>query len=69
MKIKDYAVILKDSTGKTCSVSVHADCIAEQIRAGASEGEAIGNVEDNNIANAIWNGEIGADCWVDGIEE
>jgi hypothetical protein len=68
-KFTDYALILRDNTGKTCSVSIHADCINEQIRAGASESEAVGNVENNNVANAIYRGEIGADCWVDGIEE
>ena len=69
MKFKDYALILKDSTGKTCAVSINGDCINEQIRAGASEDEAVGNVEDNKVANAIYNGEIGADCWVEAIEE
>ena len=66
---KDYALILKDSTGKTCSVSINGECINEQIRAGAAEYEAVEGVEQNSCANAIYRGEIGADCWVDGIEE
>ena len=67
MKFKDYALILRDSTGKTHTVGINGECINEQIRAGASEDEAVGNVEDNKVANAIYNGEIGADCWIESI--
>jgi len=67
-KFKDYALILKDSTGKTHTVGINGDCINEQIQEGVSEDVAVGNVEDNKVANAIYNGEIGADCWVDAIE-
>ena len=69
MKFKDYALILRDSTGKTHTVGINSECINEQIRAGASEDEAVGNVEDNKVANAIYNGEIGADCWVESVEQ
>jgi hypothetical protein len=67
MKFRDYSITLRDSTGKTHTVSINGECINEQIREGVSEDVAIGNVEDNKIANAISNGKIGADCWVESI--
>lgn len=67
-KFKDYTLTLRDSTGKTHTVSINGDCIEEQIRDGVSEDVAIGNVEDNKIANAIYNGDIGADAWVESID-
>jgi hypothetical protein len=69
MKFKDYALILKDSTGKTCAVSINGECINEQIRSGAAEYEAVEGVEQNACANAIYRGEIGADCWVESVEQ
>ena len=63
--MKDYSVTLCDSTGKTFEVSINAECIAEQIRAGATESTAVYEVEQNAFANAIHNGDIGEDCWVE----
>jgi hypothetical protein len=67
-KFKDYSITLRDSTGKTHTVGINGDCINEQIREGVSENVAVGDVEDNKVANAIYNGEIGADCWIESIE-
>jgi hypothetical protein len=69
MKFKDYALILKDSTGKTYAVGINCECINEQIRAGASESEAVEGVEQNACANAIYRGDIGADCWIESVEQ
>jgi hypothetical protein len=69
MKFKDYALILKDSTGKTYAVSINGECINEQIRIGASESQAVEGVEQNACANAIYRGDIGADCWVESVEQ
>ena len=66
-KFRDYELVLRDSTGKTHTVGINGDCINAQIRKGVSENVAVGDVEGNKVANAIYNGEIGADCWIESI--
>lgn len=68
-KFRDYAVILKDSSGKTHKLCINGDCINEQILAGVSEEEAVEMVESNAFWNAIDSGDIGADAWVDSAPE
>lgn len=68
MKFKDYALTLRDSTGKTCKVYINGECINEQLRTGASETEAVEGVESNVFHNAIYRGEIGPDAWLEAIE-
>lgn len=65
---KDYTITLRDSTGKTHTLGINGECINEQIRDGVSEDVAVGDVEGNKIANAIYNKEIGADCWIESID-
>ena len=69
MKFEDYAIILRDSTGKTCRLPINGDCINEQILKGVSEAEAVEGVESNAFHNAIHRGDIGADAWLDAIEQ
>lgn len=66
---KDYALHMKDSTGKTCTLYINGACIDDQIRAGASESEAVEGVESNAFHNAIYRGDIGADAWLESIEQ
>lgn len=67
-KFKDYAIILRDSTMKTCRVFINGDCINEQILKGVSEEEAVEMVESNACWNAVGSGDIGADAWIDNID-
>lgn len=66
-KVKDYSIILRDSTMKTCELHINGDCINEQILKGVSEEEAVETVESNAFFNAIGSGDIGADAWIDSI--
>lgn len=65
--MKDYSVTLRDSTGKTFEVGINADTIMSAIRRGDSESKSIAvyEVEQNAFANAIHNGDIGEDCWIE----
>ena len=69
MKFRDYSLTLRDRTMKTCEVYINGDCINEQILAGVSEEQAIEMVESNAFWNAVDRGEIGADAWVDSINQ
>ena len=61
---RDYSITLQDSTGKTLEVAIDGASIDNEISSGATEAEAVEGVEQNAFANAIYNDNIGADCWV-----
>lgn len=61
---RDYSITLQDSTGKTLTVGINGDTIDELIADGHSESAAIEGAEQNAFGCAIYNGEIGADCWI-----
>jgi|688.fasta_scaffold675659_3 hypothetical protein len=69
MKFRDYSLTLRDSTMKTCEVFINGDCINEQILKGVSEEQAVEMVESNAFFNAIGSGDIGADAWIDSINQ
>ena len=66
---KDYAIHMKDSAKKTCTLYINGACIDQLMRTGMSESEAIENVESNAFWNAISDGEIGEDAWIESIEQ
>ena len=66
---KDYALNMRDNTGKTCTLYITGACIDDLMRAGWSESEAIEDVESNAFWNAIYDGEIGEDAWLEPIEQ
>ena len=63
-KTHDYSITLQDSTGKTLEVAIDGASIDNEIRNGATEAASVEGVEQNAFANAIYNGNIGADCWI-----
>ena len=60
----DYSITLQDSAGKTLEVAIDGASIDNEISNGATEAQAVEGAEQNAFANAIYNGNIGADCWV-----
>ena len=61
--ICDYAVRMRDSTGRTIDLYINADSVFEMTETGLSLEEAAEELESNAFANAIAAGKIGADAW------
>jgi hypothetical protein len=61
--MKDYSITLEDTTGRTVTLSISADCIAEQMAQGDTLEQATEAVETNAAENAIARGEISYPCY------
>lgn len=64
LKTKDYSLTMRDSAGRTVTLSICGDSIRELIESGISAETAKEEVEGNAFGNAIAQGEIGADAWL-----
>jgi hypothetical protein len=61
---KDYTITLEDETGRTCVLSIHGDCIDEEMARGYTLSEARENIENNKVENAIAEGLIDYECYL-----
>jgi len=61
---KDYSIMMQDSAGRTCTLFINGDEVAEAVQQGLTPMQARLESQDNQFANAISRGEIGADAWI-----
>ncbi len=57
-RVKDYAIVMRDSAGRQILLHITGDSVNEAIRDGGFRED----VESNAFANAIARGEIGEDA-------
>ena len=64
--MKDYSITLEDKTGRTVTLYINGDTIAEFVAQGDTLETAKEAVENNAAQNAIARGEISYPCYLVG---
>ncbi len=62
---KDYAMVMQDSAGRIATLYIAGASIADAIAAGATEPQARESAESNAFGNAIAEGLLGDDAWIE----
>jgi hypothetical protein len=62
---KDYAMVMQDSAGRIATLYITGASIADAIAAGATESQARESAESNAFANAIAEGLLGDNAWIE----
>jgi hypothetical protein len=64
MTTPDYAIEMRDGTGRTTYLHINGACIDELVAAGYDHQFAIESAESNAFEKSIERKEIGRDAWV-----
>ena len=63
--IEDYAMTMQDSAGRIATLYITGASIADAIAAGATESQAREGAESNAFGNAVAEGLLGDDAWIE----